>query len=265
MIKFQNFIQERLKNNEFCYEEFFTYFSQTSDLPVYTYKIQKGQPFYRARINETFSNYENFKDLSYPPENVLLKYGRANKPLQSVLYLSDKWKTNLAELKLFLINKISSGDIIWITQAEWIATEIITVTMIPDFENKKMKDFIDKFVRNMTENKINFLKIINKYFNDNIANDNGITYQLTSAFCNAMISESIRKNNKTDGILYSSVQDITGFNFALNRSVIDDKKLILNSVVKHYLQKTEKRKINNCIPPIIPDSLDFQNEKIIWK
>ena len=100
MKKFITFVNKTLEQKDYAYEELFCFFSKQDNLPVYQYKFQKGQTFFRARKNNSFKNFSTFKELSYPPNELVLKYNRANKPLQNVLYVSDSWLTNLAELKL---------------------------------------------------------------------------------------------------------------------------------------------------------------------
>jgi len=251
----------------FIYDELFCLFSSMENVPVYNYRLPKGNNFFRVRKNESFSNFENLSDLYSPPVSLVKNYSRANTPFQSVFYVSDTWETNLAELKPFLLNGLAIGDIIWITQATWKQLQDFNLVILPDFKNPKMTDFIDKFVSKLSENQIEFLSFINDFFSKpiNPKNDNSKNYQLTSAFCNALWAESERSKNPIDGIIYTSVEHRLGFNLALNPCLIEQKKIVIENVVKHFLRKSSKTTFDNFIEPNMPTNIDFEKNKIEWE
>ncbi len=257
-------------NNDFAYEELFFIFSQIKNQPLYSYRFQKelNFSFYRSRKNDCFVNYFDFKDLSYPPVNKVLEYSRANKPLQNLFYVSDKWTTNLMELKLFWAKNLLDNDIFWVTTGKWDLIEDLNVMIIPDFYNNSMKQLIDHISSDLEQTQIDYLKYINDLFKKYAIDDKNI-YKLTSAFCNSILFNSVRNNQYIDGVLFTSVLDGSGLNLALNPMTIDSKKFRLGSVVKHLLRKTtgsdNKPIIDNFNTPIIADRLDYIKEKIIWE
>ena len=268
MKEFLTFVNKTLDQKDYAYEELFCFFSKQDNLPVYHYKIQKGQSFFRARKNNSFKNFSEFIDLSYPPNEFVLQYNRANKPLQSVLYVSDTWLTNHEELKRFWLKELDIGDIFWVTQAEWEILDDIKVIIIPDFQNTKMNDFIKNFVSNdNTKEQVEFLQIINKHFRTPVKpkETNSPIYKFTSAFCNSLLAESLRNNNKIDGILYTSVEHNSGFNLSLNSDLINEGKMKIKNVVKHYLRKSSKSEIDNYIDPIMAKEIDYKSSRIIWE
>lgn len=267
MNSFEKDINEIMNHSSFIYDEMFCYFSTLQSIPVYNYKLPKGNSFYRARKNEDFANFQNISDLYSPPKTLVKNYSRANTPFQSVFYVSDMWETNLAELKPFLLGGLAIGDIIWITQAKWKQIQDFNLVILPDFKNSKMTEFINNFVSKLSENQIQFLSFINSFFSKpiNPTNDDSKTYQLTSAFCNALLAESDRSKKTIDGIIYTSVEHGSGFNLALKPSLIEQNKIVVENVVKHFLRKSSKTTFDNFIEPNMPTNIDFENGKIEWE
>lgn len=257
-------------NSSFAYENLFSIFSHNEYQPYYLYNLKKESKhkFFRSRKNKCFTSYFDFKDLSYPPSNKVFGFSRANKPLQNLFYISDKWETNLLELKLFWAKDLLDGDIFWVTAGQWELIEDIKVAIIPDFSSKSMKSITDSISGELTQLELDFYKFINSKFREQAYKSNNV-YKLTSAFCNSILYESDRNNEKIDGILFTSVQDGSGINLALNPQTIDSKKFKLNSVVKHQLRKNtgkdNKPIIDNFNTPIFASRLDWINEKIIWE
>jgi hypothetical protein len=267
MNSFEKDIIEIMNHSSFIYDELFCYFSTLQSIPVYNYKLPKGNSFYRARKNDNFANFQNFNDLYSPPKDLVKNYSRANKPFQSVFYVSDTWETNLAELKPFLLNGLAIGDVIWITQAKLKQLMDFNLVILPDFKNPKMKEFINNFVSKLSENQIQFLSFMNSFFSKpiNPTEDDSKTYQLTSAFCNALLAESFRSKNPIDGILYTSVEHGSGFNIALDPSLLEKNKIKIDNVAKHFLRKSSKTTFDNFIEPNMPTNIDFEKSKIDWE
>ena len=267
MNSFEKKINDILKFSSFIYDELFCYFSTLQSIPVYNYNLPKGNSFFRARKNESFANFQNISDLYSPPKLLVKNYSRANTPLQSVFYVSDTWETNLAELKPFLLDGLAIGDVIWITQTKLKQIQDLNLVILPDFKNPKMTEFINNFVSRLSENQIQFLSFINSFFSKpiNPTKTDSKTYQLTSAFCNAVLAESVRNKNPIDGIIYTSVEHGSGFNLALNPSLIEQNKIVVENVVKHFLRKSSKTTFDNFIEPNMPTNIDFVKNTIEWE
>jgi len=267
MNSFEKYINEIMNFSSFIYDELFCYFYTHKNIPVYNYKLPKGNSFFRSRKNDNFNNFQNICDLYSPPSSLVKNYSRANTPFQSVFYVSDTWETNLAELKPFLLEGLAIGDVIWITQAKWKQLENLNLVIIPDFTNPKMNKFINNCVSELSESQIQFLSFINSFFSKpiNLTKHGSKTYQLTSAFCNAILAESVRSKSPIDGIIYTSAVYGSGFNFALNSSLLDENKVVVEKIAKHFLRKTSKTTFDNIIPPNKPTNIDFEKNKIEWE
>lgn len=264
MKEFEILTDKILEQKDYVYETFFCHFSTFKNLPVYHYRIPKGQSFYRARKNDFFKNFSEFSDLSSPPKDMVLNYNRANKPKQSVLYVSDSWLTNIAELKLFWLDELTIGDVFWVTQVQFELLDDIKVIIIPDLNNAQMNKFVSK---NSAKEEIEFLSFVNKYFLTPIKPNeiDSPIYEFTSAFSNSLRAETIRSKSLVDGILYTSVVYQKGFNLALNSDLIKNKRIRIKNVLKHYLRKSAINEIENSIQPINAKIIDYENNKIIWE
>jgi len=267
MNSFEKEINEILESSSFIYNELFCYFSILKSLPVYNYKLPKGNSFYRARKNDNFTNFQHISDLYSPPKTLVKNFSRANAPFQSVFYVSDTWETNLVELKPFLLSGLAIGDVIWVTQAKWKLIQDLNLIILPDFKNPKMAGFINNFISELSENQIQFLSFINSFFSKpiNPTKDDSKTYQLTTAFCNALLAESVRNKKPIDGIIYTSVENNSGFNLALNPILIEQNKMKIENVFKHFLRKTAKTTFDNFIEPNAPTKIDFEKNQIEWE
>ncbi|WP_158856606.1 hypothetical protein [Lunatibacter salilacus] len=88
---------------------------------------------------------------------------------------------------------------------------------------------------------------------------------MTSAFCNALLAESVRRENPIDGIIYTSVENGSGFNLALEPRLIAQNKMVVEKVKKHFLRKSSKTTFDNFIEPNMPTNIDFEKRKIDWE
>lgn len=251
---------------ESAYEELFCLFSRKI-VPMHGYKLLKERTpsLIRSRINECFVDYCEFKNVSYPPSEKILEYSRANKPLQNLLYVSDRFDTNLSELKLLLKCDLLDNDIIWVTTGTWILNEDLQVAIVPDFTNATMQKH---FMESLTSDEYTFYSFLSGFFRKE-ANCNKSIYKITSAYCNAVFSKCHRYNQRCDGVMFTSVQAGFGFNIALKPFVVDDKKISLEYVIKSYIRKSTDSDnipvIDNFLEPIKAIKLDHNNERIIWK
>lgn len=248
-----------------AYERLLEIFLSLEKLPIYTVPILKGSMTYRSRQNEVIQNFNSFAELSYPPLETIKFFNRANRPFQNSFYSSDSWETNITELMPNWFWNIPSGEVISVTCGHWEIVENLSIVMIPDFKNKKMEPFIEKAgISQLDSESLMLLGYINQIFSeDSFVNKN--IYKITSAFCNTVRTFFNRTNVHFDGILYTSAQDKTGYNLALNPIVIDERKVILKNVIKHFIYKSDNAPTyDNHIPPIKPLRIDFDNERLIW-
>jgi hypothetical protein len=74
------------------------------------------------------------------------------------------------------------------------------------------------------------------------------------------------ENEKIDGFLYTSAQDKTGWNLALEPHVLDKELIKFKYAIKQFINKVDSTpNYNNFIKPQLPKSNDFKNKKINWK
>lgn len=242
-------------------------FLNLDKLPIFYCPLKIEYPLYRTRMNVNCSNFENISDLSCPPKNLIKEFSRANKPLQRFLYLSDNIETNFAELMPHWLKEIPVGDIIFLTTGVWKIKQTINVAIILDLENQKMAKNFPSSKFTLTEDERIFFEFINSYFKE-IGYNNSNIYKVTSAFCNAILIQDTFNGKKLDGILYTSVHNSNGWNIAVLPEVAESNKIVLMSVIKHFINKSgysnSKPIYNNIIEPIAAAEINHENGKILW-
>lgn len=249
-----------IRRKEFIYEEFYSLLNGTKGIPIHSYKILKGQTFYRSRINKESKYFYNLKDLSYPEKENIRKFGRTNRPGQNLLYLSDTLDTSFSEL---IQSNIEKDKVLELTKTEWSIENDLSVRIIPDFENDKMNELIKDISNSYIKNQLDFLKILNFFFR--AVPENGgdnFAYEITSAFCNALLAESIRESTLNDGTLYTSAQLSKGFNLSLKTDVVKTGKVKIIDVKKHYLRNLGN---NIVVETEKPKKVNYKTGDIEWK
>lgn len=251
-------------DDEFAYQRILEIFLNMT-FPIYIVPIVKNKSkIYRTRQNIN-GNFSSFSELSFPPSEFVLDFGRINKPFQSVFYASDSWETTVTELMPnWFFDKIA-GDIITLTTASWEIIENLNVVIIPDFNNKGMDEFNKVANYNeISDEQLMLLGFINQLFYENSFYNKRI-YKITSAFCNAIKFFFKNKNKQIDGILYTSAQNRESWNVALEPHTIVKKMIKFDNVVKHFITKIDSSpRYSNIIEPEISKKIDFNNEIIIW-
>ena len=252
-------------DDEFAYQRLLELFLNVKTFTVYSGPfVREKSTIYRTRQN-LYSDFTNFSDLSYPPSELIKDFGRVNRPFQSVFYGSDSYNTTLTELmpNWFLGN--SSGDIITLTTSSWLVQKSLNILLIPDFRNERMKEMIEfAKIREIHDEQLMFLGFINQMFSENSFYNKRI-YKITSAYCNAIKLLFESKNEKIDGILYTSAQDKTGWNLALEPHVLDNELIKFKYAIKQFINKIDSTpSYNNFIEPQTPKSIDYKNKKINW-
>lgn len=251
-------INSIVKRKRFIYEEFYTLINGIGGIPIYNYTIPKGQLFYRSRINPESDNYYQFKDLIYPEKKFVTSFGRTNRPGQSLLYLSDTIETSFSEVLPEILNKT-----IELTTTHWRVEENIKVSIIPDFDNIKMKELIAEVAKDNVQNQMDFLKLINFYFRAvSVNGDYNYAYEITSSFSNARLAESKRSNFVTEGTLFTSVQRNKGFNLSLYPETVIKDKIQIIDVTMHHINKLRNNLTYDVVNPL---HIDFTKGVIKWK
>jgi len=256
-------------DSETAYEEIFCVFTQGFNMPIITIPFKKGSFGFRSRNNIDLKDFCSFDELSYPDKEYLTNYSRANKPGQQMFYCSADFETNIKELSPFWSNDLKIGEKFAITTGTWNFMERFKVCVIPNFDNEKLSALLNR----LSELKkdpvlLEYFAYVNSFFSAQGFYQPNI-YKFTSAYSNAYIHNSQVIGEDVKGILYTSIQNTSGWNLALSPKFVDDN-FELKSVFKLILRK---REILNSEPaydnfldpvPIIPKMLDYSSDKIIW-
>lgn len=267
LISLKKYVSQIDLGTEEAYDILFEAFTQRFPMSMMWFPIKKESCVFRSRNNIFNKDFYQYSDLSYPPSKDIKKYSRANKPNQQVFYASDNYATNLTELLPFWSQNISTGKSFSVTTGIWGLSKSIIVSVIPDVSNERMIPFIEK-ISELKHNSIiqNYWSYINSFFRTQGFYEQNV-YKFTSAFCNALIHNIKQSGNLVDGVLYTSVQDPSGWNIAISPEAFDSI-FFLKDVVKHFIQmegfKNGKPVYNNFRGDVIPHKLDRSLKKIIW-
>lgn len=250
--------------DEYAYESLLNLFLTTKPFPVYTIRLKKDSFVFRTRENKGIK-FKDFHELANPPINSVTAFGRANKPYQTVFYCSDSFETTITELmpNWFLDKKVAEK--FSVTISGWKVIDNLKVVIIPNFKNEKMKKLLELIVtKGLTDDELMFISFINQLFSENSFN-NKLIYKVTSAYCNALRIYFNSIGVKIDGLLYTSAQDSTGWNLALEPDVLIEGKIIIKNVFEQEIEKMDSfPRYNNFCKPIVPKEINYINKKIIW-
>jgi len=266
----KTFVSKINFESETAYDELFRGFTQGFNMPIIFVPIKKESFGYRSRNNLNGKDFCHFNELSYPDKKFITKYSRANKPGQQVFYSSDDFETNITELMPYWSKDLKIGDTFAITTGQWGFKKEIYVSVIPDFTNVRLKTLLDNILDLKRGTTVwEYWEYINSFFRAQGFYQPSI-YKFTSAFCNALIHNSQVIDEKVNGILYTSIQNTSGWNLAILPKFVDEN-LELKSVFKLFLRKqgstNGKPKYDNFLTPdpVLPKKLDFSSHKIIWE
>jgi hypothetical protein len=259
------------------YERAFLHFinlaKQIFYFPTVAPKLNNGfeVPIYRSVIHytETFSDEYilNIKKLSYRPKNNVGTFGRVNRPLQAYFYASGECNTCWSELDTRIISELQKKDEIAVTTSKWVLQRDLNICVIPDYTNTDdlMRSFIQKIesMNILTTEQKDFLNCINKFFREKDENSN--IYKITSAFCNAILYDTLTQKKDIDGFFYTSVKNTQGYNVALFHNLIDNKDIIPVSVIRTPLIKKDNDK-RECYYRnyVEAKSIDLNSGAINW-
>ena len=194
----QKIIDEINLDSIFAYEQIFATFLYLNHLNFPALFLKSGSIFWRTR-NNTKNPFSKFSDLSCPDESLIHNYSRANKPHQSMFYLSEYFDTTFLELMPSWSSQTLINNKLDITISNWELKKDLFVMCIPEKTNPYLKYF---FKKGFSKNEMRFLNwIINKFSSNIIETPN--VYKFTSALCNVFLTRKTKQ--KIWGILYPSV------------------------------------------------------------
>lgn len=208
-------------------------------IPIIRFFIETGTFVVRQRINPIGKNFTNISELSYPPKNCCLEYGRANIPNHPMFYCCsfpsdhnapEPRYTTLLETSTFIHEKESRG-IERSTFSRWDVIKRLNLIALP-FSTQYERTFDDiiqiqeaweKEVTTVPVNK-EALELV-EYMSNEMASNvvNGTEHFKTACFVYYLLYVN-DKTKDADGIIYPSVAAAgEGFNIALKPDVADYK------------------------------------------
>ena len=163
------------------------------------------------------------------------------------------------------------GDLITVTVSQWNFNKEFYAAAIPDFTNNRLMSLLENNLPSLKSDNVfkKYWGYINTFFRTQGFYQPNI-YKFTSAFCNALMHNSRIMRENIDGILYTSLQDTSGWNLAISSKFVDEN-LELKRVFKILLRKqgysNGKPVYDNFLTPepIFPKLLDISSQKIIWE
>jgi hypothetical protein len=251
------------------HRKIYDYIVRNISIPISTILIKEGTLIFRGRSENDILSFNSEFDISYRTDfGNIEKYGRCNKPNQSVFYGSipqnrnDRaYLTPIFEIFPDFSDKFPNNFNRYITIGMWVVKKEIEVADIynsSDFnrinlfkskqqlwKNKLISDGIDVDEYNK---KLSFFS--KQFSKSNI--DSHWDYKISSIYFDILL------NNQIPGVQYPSVKrDYESNNIALTHHIIDEYLELKNAVVYE---------LGNVVQPILfADDLGFMNSKFNWK
>ncbi|PCJ23340.1 MAG: hypothetical protein COA97_11840 [Flavobacteriales bacterium] len=244
---------------------------QNIPVPILTTIIKKGTPIFRGRTEKNVKSFNNEFEISYRTDfGDIKKYGRTNRPHQSVFYASVPQSkgdypplTLLTEILPDFFEEDKNVKNKHITIGMWVAKkdfEVADICFSKDYSSnsimlEKRKLWDEKLKKESIDfnQHIDTLEFISRQFSKKKIKSHW-DYKLSSVFFDLI------QNEKIHGILYPSVKrDFDGLNLSLIHDVVDEL-LELKSVCVYELSKEPKK----VYPILCADDLGFMNSDFKW-
>lgn len=258
-------IENAYKSSELTYETMLEFFFNIEGLPIYYIPMRSGSYMIRARYKSAKEEFEKPSEFSYPPSSNVQSFSRLNRPKQSLFYASETEHACLTEMMRFWGEEFELGDKIKVAMGKWRLTEDIRLIIIPDPKNES--ELNQNIVKKLNSEELKFWSYISNKFKTTGLEEKNI-YELTSAFSNSIYINTKRKDKSVCGFIFCSVQSPNELNLALDKELIDSKKVILEQLAEMQCTKIgiDKRKL-----PYYTEILGsrkkglIENEIINWK
>ncbi|MDP4208723.1 MAG: hypothetical protein Q8928_07925 [Bacteroidota bacterium] len=274
---FQEFIQ-LLKNTDLQHVSrdkiIYTLHKNGIRLPILTSIIKKGEIIERGRISHEGRMFSSECEISYRTDiEKIDKYGRANRPFQSMFYGSSPTRdikhptiVLFSELVEQFRNISKSNFETTMTVGRWIVIDDFEVADICFSENyftvDELKNRFELWVQKIQDTELNEENYQNllSFFSNEFAKaniNNHHDYKISSIYTDYVLNE------KLNGICYPSVRtDYQGRNFALLPSAVEEyMELREAAVFKYTIQNGEPLVINTHYS----NELGAFNSRFVWK
>lgn len=241
-------------------------------IPVGINLIQKGSVLYRGRPSGIGPSFKRVNDFSFVPFDEKLlsrKYGRCNRPTQSLFYCANS--IEIAQMEClthhtdFTIDTLSYG--------KWIAMEDILVADIhlPEMQEIKVSRIANKREHfhnllkvDLNEKEFEYANLISDFFGrqfgkSNITNDRQYLY---SVYLTNRLLDGEVEGKKIDGVKYPSIATLyQGDNVVLKPEVILSHKLKLVETYEIISGISQGKLFSS----LTNQSIEINNETIIWR
>lgn len=243
-------------------------------LPILTSIIKRGEIIERGRVSDEGCIFSSEYEISYRTDiEKIDKYGRANRPFQSMFYGSSPSRdikhptiVLFSELVEQFRNISKLNFETTMTVGRWIVTEDFEVADVCFSENyftvEEIKSRYDSWVQKIQNTELNeeVYKDLLFFFSNEFAKksiNNHHDYKISSIYTDYALNE------KLNGICYPSVRtDYKGRNFALLPSAVEKfMELREAAVFKYTIQNGKPLAINTHYS----DNLGLFNSKFAWK
>jgi len=232
------------------------------DIQLKNLKLFRIRIHAKNEVNET-------RDLLYAPQKNITRFGRVNRPGQSMLYCAEQFQICEKELihDYLLNNEI--GYNAFATYTKWEIMQPLNLFVLSIAKSKC--EYVNGFnIHDLYLNSLklnsndlqqplkNFYALTNYFFHKNAKNDTAVYI-----VCSAIANYVTLCFPYIDGFVYSSVQGILGYNIVLRPHVIDQKKVELTKTViseTWHVEKENTVKIDSSLKK----TGDVENEKINW-
>jgi hypothetical protein len=198
----------------------------------------------RSRATQHGMDFENIKQMGYPPDHRVKKFGRCNFPDQSMLYSANNIETSFLEIEL---NDTTPSAIT--IQFNLKENEEIRLLSIGELDHYRrhgrtrvdtpgVSEQLDKILEPLDQYERIAYQFVDAYFADyfsrvfNEQTERNL-YEVTARIAHALLMQP-----DIDGIIYPSVQHAGGLNFAIKPDIFDAKftpgRYILTTPIFHY-------------------------------
>ncbi len=261
-------------NDVLSYERAMLEYSKIQYLPIFQYVYPAKSPVFRTRRNTKDGYFNSISEITYPKPEYIKKFGRLNKPEQSVFYCSENRPTSYMELVEGWAEEIGFGETLTITITEWILKRDLVLVMVVNPNPHERQNKYDQYHGSGFDNVMSRLNDVQKevayrFFEFlssefyNPGKKNKATYIKTSAFSNLVMIDC-----KCDGLIYPSVPFMgEGFNIVIKPEIIDKGEIVLNSAMRSQFraEKMENGKHNFIeIEQQHTKNIDLASGKIEW-
>jgi len=193
-----------------------------SRLPILLHRLDPGQRLFRSRINVSGS-FDHISDMGPPPDEVVHSFSRANRPHQSVFYLSENRPTSYMELFWHWATLDNVNSIIDITITEWAVQQSFELAVIAQPDRPQRQTVMEHVVGDEFDDKVGrltapdqaaaraLMTTLYRQFSLDVPHGSNELYLPTCAWSNMAYLHST-----SSGIMYPSVRSgKEGMNFAI--------------------------------------------------